>query len=104
MAFYEALESGDGTGARVHAAFLVGDDVETGPGFVVTDMPGAEMAVTTVHYGTMAGIGETWEALLGWVEENGYKPSGIGRELYLVSEPHPQENWVTELQQPVARR
>lgn len=52
----------------------------------------------------MATIGETWEQFMAWIDANGYELSGICREYYLVSEPAPQENWVTELQQPVVRR
>lgn len=38
-----------------------------------------------------------------WVTANGYEPAGVCREVYLVSEPKPQDEWVTELQQPVRK-
>jgi len=103
VATYEAIDSGEGAGARVNAGFVVGEDVAAGPGFSVTDLPQVDVAVTTVHHGSMATIGESWEALFGWITDNGYEPAGVCRELYLVSQPHPQEDWVTELQQPVVR-
>lgn len=103
VARYEAIESGGGAGARVYAAFPVADGVTSGPGFAVTDVAGADLAVTTVHTGAMAGIAETWEALNTWITDNGYELAGVCREVYLVSEPEPQDNWVTELQQPVVR-
>ncbi|OZC79346.1 hypothetical protein CH251_00055 [Rhodococcus sp. 06-462-5] len=104
IAMYEAVDDGDGTGITVHAAFEVGPQVVAGEGYEVRELPPVELAVTTVHHGSMATIGETWEQFIAWIEANGYELSGICREFYLVSEPQPQENWVTELQQPVVRR
>ncbi len=103
LAMYEAIESGDGEGARVYAAFPVDAATAVGEGFSIAEIPGVDLAATTVHYGSMATIGESWEALHSWIEENGYELAGICRELYIVSEPEAQENWVTELQQPVIR-
>jgi effector-binding domain-containing protein len=101
IAMYEAIESGDGDGARAYAAFPVGADVAAAAGFTITEVPAAELAATTVHYGSMATIGDSWEALQAWIEDSGYELAGVCRELYIVSEPEPQEHWVTELQQPV---
>ena len=104
IAMYEAVDDGDGTGITVHAAFEVGPEVASGDGYEVRELPPVELAVTTVHHGSMTTIGETWEQFTAWIEANGYELSGICREYYLVSEPQSQENWVTELQQPVVRR
>lgn len=101
IAMYKAIESGDGDGVRAYAAFPVGTEVAAGAGFTVTDVPAVELAATTVHYGSMATISDSWQALHAWIEDNGYELAGICREQYIVSEPEPQENWVTELQQPV---
>jgi DNA-binding transcriptional MerR regulator/effector-binding domain-containing protein len=103
IARYEAIESGDDAGARAYAAFQVGPDVGAGNGFTITELPAIDLAATTIHYGSMATIGDSWQALHAWIEENGYELAGVCRELYIVSEPEPQENWVTELQQPVIR-
>lgn len=100
----EALETGEGTGVHVLAAFVVGDVVVSGPGYDVIDLPAVGLAATTVHHGSMATIGQAWEGLVTWIRENGYEPNGVCCELYLISEPEPQENWVTELQKPVVRR
>jgi hypothetical protein len=44
----------------------------------------------------------TGEALARWIDDNGYRPLGLLREVYLeVAED--QQQWVTELQAPVAR-
>ena len=50
----------------------------------------------------MAAMGESWMTLNEWIEQNGYRFAGACREVYLVSQ-GPQEEWVTELQWPVAR-
>lgn len=103
LAMYEAIDSGDGEGARVYAAFPVDRTTSAGSGLNIVEIPGVALAVTTVHYGSMETIGDSWEGLQAWIEENGYELAGVCRELYIVSEPEPQENWVTELQQPVIR-
>ncbi|PYI65511.1 MerR family transcriptional regulator [Arthrobacter livingstonensis] len=103
IAMYEAIESGDGEGARVYAAFPVGAEVSAGKGFTLSNVPAVALAATTVHYGSMATIGESWQALHAWIDDHGYELAGVCRELYILSEPEPQENWVTELQQPVTR-
>lgn len=104
VARYKALDEGEGAEVQVLAAFIVGDDVASGPGYEVVVLPAVEVAITTMHYGSMATIKQAWEELLIWIRENGYEPNDVCRELYLVSEPEPQENWVTELQQPARKR
>lgn len=99
FATYEAIDSG----ITINAAFPVAQNVEAGDGFEIVDLLPVDLAATTVHHGSMATIGQTWEALMEWVSTNGYEPSGVCRELYLVSEPKPQDEWVTELQQPVRK-
>lgn len=100
IALYEA----DDNGVEISAAFEVGPDATAGDGYSVVDLPAVDLAATTVHHGSMATIGETWNALVTWIEANGLELAGICREFYLVSEPKPQDEWVTELQQPVVRR
>jgi effector-binding domain-containing protein len=50
----------------------------------------------------MAGVMPTGQALARWIDENGYRPLGLVREVYLEVADD-QEDWVTELQTPVAR-
>ena len=78
-------------------------DADPLPGFAVVDLPEVEVASTT-HYGAMETIGESWSALMRWAAEQGFDPSGPGREIYHESSGPDQSTWVTELQQPVARR
>ncbi|MET1052669.1 MAG: GyrI-like domain-containing protein [Mycetocola sp.] len=104
LAMYEELDPDtDGAGARAYAAYPVPEGTPSTAEYTVTEVPGVELAVTVIHHGVMATIGESWDALFRWISENGYEPSGMCREVYLASEPLPQEEWVTELQQPVVR-
>ncbi|WP_312719353.1 MerR family transcriptional regulator [Mobilicoccus sp.] len=70
-------------------------------GLVFVDLPGGR-AACGVHLGEMASIGESWQELYRATLDGGHTPAGPCREVYLRSHPHPQSDWVTELQQPVA--
>lgn len=73
------------------------------PGLDVVDLPSAT-AVCGVHLGPMSSIQESWQALHRWLIENGYEHDGPCRELYVRAESENQQDWVTELQQPVVDR
>ncbi|KAB8197768.1 MerR family transcriptional regulator [Nonomuraea phyllanthi] len=94
IAYYE--EEGDGS-VMVHACLpvAVGDgdvgDVE------VVDLPRVETAATIIHHGSMEQVGPTFQALAHWIEENGYRSSGLAREVSLHC-PDNLDEWVTELQ------
>lgn len=62
-----------------------------------------EFAVCGVHLGAMDRIRESWQQLDKWALENGYQFAGPCRELYVRAESEDQQDWVTELQQPVSR-
>lgn len=73
-------------------------------GFEIVELPAVELAVCGVHLGAMSGIGASWMALHEEIVARGYAPSGPCRELYVRAESDDQSDWVTELQQPVARQ
>jgi DNA-binding transcriptional MerR regulator len=69
-------------------------------------LPAVEQAASVIHPGPFVTIGEAYAALLKWIDANGYKIIGPGREIYL----HPSNNGsqtdpstVTEIQFPVAK-
>jgi len=101
VALYEADESGDGTGALVTAGFVVPDNTASIDGLDVGTLPGIAQAAVTVHRGEVAGIGESWNALIEWAREHGYELDGICREVYWTPGDRPQSEWVTDLIQPV---
>src|SRR5699024_2681966 len=85
---------------RLIAGFEYAGDVPSGLEDVV--LPEVATAFCGVHLGAMDTIFESWQSLHGEIVARGYTPNGPIRELYLRSEPAPQSDWVTELQQPVA--
>ncbi len=71
----------------------------------VYELPGAQVA-SVVHNGAYATIGQGYDAVLHWIEANGYKIVGPNRELYLYcGTPVRQddESYVTEIQFPIAK-
>jgi len=56
------------------------------------------------HLGAYANLGETYAAIVKWIEDNGYRIINIPYEKYLNS-PHevPEEELVTEIYFPVAK-
>src|SRR5690625_1805538 len=88
-------------GMRLIAGFEYAGDVPSGLEDVV--LPEVATAFCGVHLGAMDTIFESWQSLHGEIVARGYTPNGPIRELYVRSEPAPQSDWVTELQQPVAR-
>jgi DNA-binding transcriptional MerR regulator len=68
-------------------------------------LPAATVA-SVVHHGAFNRISEAYEALLHWVEANGYRKAGPTRELFLLtSQPvsRNDESNVTEIQVPVGK-
>ncbi len=78
-------------------------DGEAPGDLTIVNLP-AEKAVCGVHLGPMNKISESWQAIHRWVAENGYEYAGPCRELYVRAESEDQQDWVTELQQPVRIR
>ena len=91
-----------GDGLERHAAFEYAG--QAAGGFEIGELPDVADAVTHVHLGSMATIGESWQVIGGWPGDNGAEPSGACRELYLETPRDDQNSWVTELQQPFTRR
>jgi effector-binding domain-containing protein len=72
----------------------------------VYELPGATMA-SVIHNGAYNTFNQAYEAVLHWIEANGYKIVGPNREVYLYcTQPVHQDDdsYVTEIQFPVAKR
>ncbi len=69
------------------------------------DLPAVEAMATTVHEGSYDGFSETYAALLGWIEANGYQIVGPNREIYVRAAEHTDDpsEFVTEIQFPVVK-
>jgi effector-binding domain-containing protein len=67
-----------------------------------------ESMASTVHKGSYNRLGQAYDILHAWIDTNGYRISGPGRELYLSfpeNEPlrFDDERYVTEIQLPVQK-
>jgi DNA-binding transcriptional MerR regulator len=98
IAYYE--DSPDGDGVVIHATVPVNADPGSVEGFQIIDLPQIGQAATIVHRGCMDNVLPTIQTLARWIDENGYRSTGIPRELYLEC-PDDQDKWVTELQEPI---
>lgn len=73
----------------------------------VYELPGLPLAASVIHHGPFAGLPQAYEALLKWIEANGYQVTGACREFYLQppakgGDQHDPQT-VTEIQFPVAK-
>ena len=98
IACYE--DAPDGDGVLVHATVPVSADLGSGQGFQVIDLPEIGQAATIVHRGSMDNVRSAYQALARWMDDNGYRSAGYGRELYLEC-PDDHDKWVTELEEPI---
>jgi DNA-binding transcriptional MerR regulator len=100
VAWYE--EPNDDGGVIVHAGFAIDDQPMDGDDRVhVVSLPSIEVA-STIHKGSMDTIETTYEALVSWIEQNGFELTGRSRELYHEWDSHDPSGCVTELQMPIA--
>ncbi|MFF4517912.1 MerR family transcriptional regulator [Streptomyces mirabilis] len=100
VAYYEDAPEGGGR-ISVHAAVEVAAPLQDGA-FQVLDLPPADRAATIVHHGSMDTVLPTAQALARWIDGNGYQSTGYPREISLECPPN-RDQWVTELQAPVAK-
>ncbi|MFD3706096.1 MerR family transcriptional regulator [Nocardia sp. NPDC058658] len=100
IAYYDPRD--DGT-VGVHACVPVNVEPDAAPDFSIVDLPPLEQVASTVFHGNVSGIGEAWQSLGQWVEDNGYRTGAPCREVTLAWTPDPN-GWVTELQEPLAPR
>lgn len=69
----------------------------------VYTVDGVDEAACTIHKGPFDGLGGAFEAVMKWIEANGYHTSGACREVYLEFDPQGDPaNYITEVQCPVA--
>jgi effector-binding domain-containing protein len=68
------------------------------------EIEGATMA-STIHKGSYETLSNAYNAMLKWIEENGYAPCGPNREIYLEGEwsVKSPDDYITEIQIPVRK-
>ncbi|MBO3748212.1 MerR family transcriptional regulator [Streptosporangiaceae bacterium NEAU-GS5] len=100
IAYYTPL---DGDSVLVHAGAQVVLTDGNSHGFDVVDLPALAEVAAVIHQGPMEDVQGTWQGLAGWIEENGYRPQGMAREVYLNYGEGDPAGWVTELQWQISR-
>jgi len=69
-------------------------------------LPGVEAVASTIHHGPFVTIGDAYNALIKWIEENSYQICGPCREIYLSPAHNGSQtdpNTLTEIQFPVRK-
>ncbi|MDX2272910.1 MAG: MerR family transcriptional regulator [Cyanobacteriota bacterium] len=86
----------------VEAAIPLPDRIPANEQVHIYQLPAVESMACVVHQGSFAGLGQAYQALMTWIEQNGYSISGSTREVYLHYDPAEDPNhFVTEVQVPV---
>ena len=67
----------------VEICLPLADDIPAIAPAVLSELPGVETAVSTVHHGSNDTLYESYQALLAWCETNHYELNGPDREIYL---------------------
>lgn len=95
VAYYD---HGDGDSIAVHAGMPATADPHSAKDFDIVDLPMVPSAATIIHRGPMDDVMQSEHILARWIDDNGYKPVGLHREVYLDYDPDNTADGVTELQ------
>lgn len=91
----------------IEVVMPLGEDIPPSPRVQVYQLPGAEKMACVVHTGPFATIGEAYDAIAKWIDQNGYHIVGPGRELNLrlpnTLGDQNDPNTVNEIQFPVEK-
>lgn len=88
----------------VEVAVPIPEPIPAAAGIQVYELPAVETMATVIHQGSFEGLGQAYNALLSWLEPNGYSIHGSTREIYLQYERGGDPSqYVTEIQVPVSK-
>ncbi len=84
---------------------LASGDLPAGGEVSVRELPGYEMVASLVRPGPYDDFTPAYQALMGWIERNGYRIAGPNREIYLRGPEAggPPEAYLTEILFPVEK-
>jgi DNA-binding transcriptional MerR regulator len=102
IAYYEPDSGESGDAVTVHAGIPVAPGPD-GADVTIVDLPGVASAATIIHHGPMADVMQSLQSLARWIEDNGYRPVGYHREVYLDYQPDNTSQGITEIQIAVAK-
>ena len=71
----------------------------------VYELPGLEQAACIIHKGPYENFNDAYNALMTWMQKNGYQADGPDREVYLTSpfDSKDPAQYVTEIQLPIKK-
>lgn len=71
----------------------------------VYQVEGCDIMACALHHGAYDELGPVHEALLRWIEDNGYHIAGPAREVYIRLENNmPPSEYITEVQYPIMKK
>jgi DNA-binding transcriptional MerR regulator len=90
---------------NVGACLSFAGSLNDGEQVKVVELPAVETMASVVHQGSFSTLNQAYNAILQWIEANGYYINGPSRELNLEYERGgDQSKFVTEVQFPVEKR
>lgn len=91
-------------GVEVDAAAPLYEPLQPGEGVQVYELPAVEQMASVIHRGPFAALPNAYNAMMQWLDANGYRIIGPCREINLQYERDgDQNNYVTEIQFPVSK-
>jgi len=63
----------------------------------------AGLVVGCLHQGAYSGLQGTYEEMAKWIQEHGFKPTGLAYECYFNGPEHPEALLLTQIMMPVQR-
>ncbi len=89
----------------VEAAVPIGKKIAGTERIVIRELPAVEQMACVIHQGDYGDVGQAYQALMTWIEHNGYRIIDPNREVYIQG---PGQNvdpksYVTEIQFPVEK-
>ncbi|MBA3947657.1 MAG: MerR family transcriptional regulator [Herpetosiphonaceae bacterium] len=92
------------TNMHVEAAVPIQAPIPESERVKVIEMEGAANMASVIHHGSFDGLSNAYNAILRWIEANGYRVRGHNREVYVQYErTGAPANYVTEIQFPVEK-
>lgn len=89
---------------HVAVAIPTDSDIPASDHIKIEELPAVAQVAFTIHKGSFATLQQAYGALIGWINNNGYRINGPNREIYLEYDREGDPNkWVTELQLPVEK-
>ena len=88
----------------VEVAAAIFEEIPDDEQIWIYQLPEVETMASVIHQGAFTGLGQAYNALLAWIENNSYRIVGSTREIYLQYERDGDpERYITEVQVPLEK-